>query len=142
MDLEALAGLNWLAVITGAALYFALGAIWFQPQLLGRAWMRSIGWDPSRGQPDASVVSYLPSLVAYLVAATAVGLLAAATGSDNLAAGITLGLVIGIGLALTLTAVDASFDPIKPHPWSWFAISGMYHLLGLLMVAVLVSVWG
>ena len=54
---------------------------------------------------------------------------------------IILGLVIGIGYALPLTAVDAIFDPNKPEPWAWFAITAVYHLLGLLIVAVLVSIW-
>jgi hypothetical protein len=52
-----------------------------------------------------------------------------------------LGLVVGVGFAGTLTAVDAAFDPNKPRPWTWFAISGAYHLVGLLIVAVLVSIW-
>jgi hypothetical protein len=37
--------------------------------------------------------------------------------------------------------VDAEFDPNKPHPWSWFAINGTYHTLGLIIVAVIVSIW-
>ena len=49
--------------------------------------------------------------------------------------------MIGIGYALPLTAVDAIFDPNKPEPWAWFAITAVYHLLGLLIVAVLVSTW-
>jgi hypothetical protein len=29
----------------------------------------------------------------------------------------------------------------REQPWTWFAITGAYHLLGLLIVAVLVSAW-
>ena len=39
------------------------------------------------------------------------------------------------------TLVDATFDPNKPHPWVWFAINGTYHTLGLIIVAVIVSIW-
>jgi hypothetical protein len=42
---------------------------------------------------------------------------------------------------VTLTAVEAVFDPNKPQPWTWFGISASYHFIGLLIVAVLVSVW-
>ena len=45
------------------------------------------------------------------------------------------------GLLLMHTLVDATFDPNKPEPWTWFAINGMYHALGILIVAVIVSVW-
>jgi hypothetical protein len=141
MSFAALGQLNWLAVVVGAAIYFVLGAVWFMPAVLGRPWMRAIGWDESRQPPSMSPVAYALPAVAYLVAAIATGMLAAATGSDTLAEGVVLGVVVGAGYALTLTAVDAAFDPNKPQPWTWFAISGAYHFIGLLIVAVLVSVW-
>jgi len=132
--------LNWLAVIVGALVYFALGALWYSPPVLGRPCMRSIGWDPERGA-TGSAMTYLVPIVAYLAMAVGVGLLATATGSDTLGEGIVLGLIVGVLLSLTHTFVDASFDPMKPEPWTWFAINGTYHALGLIIVAVIVSIW-
>ena len=141
MSLDTLGDLNWLAVIVGAVIYFAIGAAWFTPIVLGRQWQRAIGWDETRRPPEMNPITYVGPAIAYLVAAIATGMLALATGSNTVGEGIVLGLVVGIGFALTLTAVDAMFDPNKPQPWTWFAITGAYHLLGLLIVAVLVSVW-
>jgi hypothetical protein len=132
--------LNWVAVIVAALVYFALGALWYSPMLFSRAWQRSIGWDESK-TPQASAMTYIVPVIAYLVMAVAVGLLAAATGTDELGEGIVLGLVLGIGLSLAHTFVDASFDPNKPQPWTWFAINGSYHALGLLIVAVIIAIW-
>ena len=86
-------------------------------------------------------LTYLVPLFAYLVMAAAVALLAIGLGSDTFGEGIVLGLVVGVGLSLMHTLVDAEFDPNKPHPWVWFAINGTYHTLGLIIVAVIVSVW-
>lgn len=133
--------LNWLAVVVGGVVYFALGALWYSPILFARAWQRSIGWDESRTPPEQSAMTYVVPLIAYLVMAVAVGMLAAATGTDTLTEGLVLGLVIGVGLSLAHTFVDASFDPNKPEPWTWFAINGTYHTLGLIIVAVIVAVW-
>lgn len=141
MSFEALGQLNWLAVIVGALIYFALGALWYSPVLLGRQWQRSIGWDPSRQPPEMKPTTYLLPLVAYLVMAIGVGLLAAASGTDTIGEGVVLGLVVGIGLSLMHTLVDATFDPNKPEPWTWFAINGSYHALGLLIVAIVVAAW-
>ncbi len=142
MSFEALGQLNWLAVIVGALIYFALGALWYSPVLLGRQWQRSIGWDPSRQPPpEMKLTTYLLPLVAYLVMAAGVALLAAASGTDTIGEGLVLGLVLGIGLSLMHTLVDATFDPNKPEPWIWFAINGSYHALGLLIVAIVVAVW-
>lgn len=133
--------LNWVAIVVGALVYFALGALWYSPVLFARAWQRSIGWDEGREPPQASVTTYVAPLAAYLVMATAVGMLASATGTDELAEGIVLGLILGIGLSLAHTFVDASFDPNKPQPWIWFAINGSYHALGLVIVAVIIAMW-
>ena len=141
MSFDAFADLNWLAVIAGGLVYFALGAAWYSPALFARPWQRSIGWDPQRQPPEMKATTYLVPLVAYLVMGAAVGLLAAATGSDSIGEGVVLGLVVGIGLSLMHTLVDATFDPNKPEPWTWFAINGTYHALGLLIVAVIVSAW-
>lgn len=141
MSLDGIGELNWLAVVVGAVIYFALGALWYSPVLFGRRWQRSIGWDAERQPPEMQVTTYVVPLVAMLVMAVAVGLLAAAIGTDDLADGLVLGLVLGIGLSLMHTLVDATFDPNKPEPWVWFAINGSYHALGLIIVAVLVSVW-
>lgn len=141
MTFDVLGGINWLAVIVGALLYFALGAVWFTPVLFARPWMRAIGWDESRTPPEMNPLSYALPALFYVVAAIATGMLAVATGSDSIGEGLLLGLVVGVGYALVITAIDATFDPNKPQPWIWFAISGGYHLLGLVIVAVLVSVW-
>jgi hypothetical protein len=141
MNLEVLGQLNWLAVIVGAVVYFALGAVWFTPMAFGRPWMRAIGIDPAQPQGGMSAALYAVPALFGIIAAIATGMLAAATGSDNPGAGITLGLVVGVGYALSITASDALFDPHKPQRWVWWAITGGYHVVGLVIVAVLVSVW-
>lgn len=141
MSFDALGELNWLAVIVGAVAYFALGALWYSPALFGRQWQRSIGWDPEQRLPQMKATTYAVPLVAFLVMAVAVGLLAAVTESDTIGEGVVLGLILGIGLSLMHTLVDATFDPNKPQPYTWFAINGSYHALGLLIIAVVVSVW-
>ena len=133
--------LNWLAVIVGALVYFALGALWYSPVLFAKPWQRSIGWDENRAPPQASPMTYIVPLIAYIVMAIAIGLIAGATGTDTFGEGVVLGLVVGVGLSLAHTFVDASFSPEKPQPWTWFAINGTYHALGLVIVSVVVAIW-
>jgi hypothetical protein len=109
--------------------------------LFARPWQRSIGWDPERTPPEMNPITYIVPFLAYVVMAIAVGMLAAATGSDTPVEGLVLGLVVGVGLSLAHTLVDATFDPNKPQPWVWFGINGAYHTIGLIIVAVIVSTW-
>jgi hypothetical protein len=133
--------LNWLAVLVGAVVYFVIGAAWFAPAVFGRPWMAAIGWDESRPRPEMNPISYVGPAAFYLVASIATGVLAAATGTDTLEEGITLGLVVGLGYALVVTATDAVFDPNKPKPWTWFVISGAYHVVSLILVGAIIGAW-
>lgn len=132
---------DWIAVLVAAVVYFVIGAAWFAPATFGRRWMASIGWDESRPRPEMSPVSYVGPALFYLVASIATAFLAAATDSDTLEEGIVLGLVVGLGYALVVTATDAVFDPNKPKPWTWFAISGAYHVVSLIIVGAIVAAW-
>ena len=136
-----LSTINWLAVIVGTVIYFGLGAIWYSPVLFARPWQRSIGWDPQQTPPEQRATTYVVPFIAYLVMAIGTAMLAAATRSDTFGDGVVLGLVLGIGFAAMHSVVDASFDPNKPQPWTWFAITASYNAIGLLVVAVIVSVW-
>lgn len=40
-----------------------------------------------------------------------------------------------------MVAVEATFDPNKPKPLNWFAITAAYHLIGFLVLAVLIAIW-
>lgn len=136
-----LGGLNWLAIIVGAAIYFILGALWYSPPLFARPWQAAIGWDDSRPEPQTNPLTYVIPAVLYLVAGVATALIAKATGTDTLTEGITLGLITGIGFAVPMVGVEATFDPNKPKPMTWFLITAAYHLIGFLILAIAVAVW-
>lgn len=136
-----LGSLNWIAVIVGAAIYFILGALWYSPPLFARPWQAAIGWDESRQPPQTNPVTYVVPAALYLIAAIAIGLIAKATGTDTLAEGVTLGLITGIGFAVPMVGVEATFDPNKPKPLTWFAITAAYHLVGFVILGVAVGIW-
>ncbi len=141
MTLDALSGMNWLAVIVATIVYFALGALWYSPIAFGKPWQRAIGWDEAQQQGGTSPMIYAGPALFALVSTIATAMLANATGSTDVGSGVVLGLVIGIGFGLALTAYEALFAPNRPGPWVWFAITGSYHLIGLLVAAVIVSAW-
>ena len=143
MSLGWIKGVNWLATLVSAVAYFGLGAIWYARPIFGKRWMDAAGIkmseDPeARNQP--SPMMFAANFIAYLAAATAMGMLAAALRSSTAMEGLVLGLVVGGGFSVSLTLVSAVYEP-KPKPASWFLITGAYNLIGLMIVGVIVSVW-
>jgi hypothetical protein len=68
-------------------------------------------------------------------------MLAAATGTDTVGEGIVLGLVTGVGIAFTALFVTGFFDPQKPQATLWVAVVGGYHIVGLLIAAIILALW-
>jgi hypothetical protein len=140
MSLSSLGDLNWLAVIVAAVVYFAVGGLWFTPATFGKAWMRSMGWEP-RPDERPGPEYYIGPFITCLIASVAVGMLAFVTATDTVAEGLTLGFVTGLGLVGSALFVTGYFDPKKPDPMTWVAITGGYHLVGLLIASVILAVW-
>lgn len=80
-------------------------------------------------------------LLGYVLIAAATAMIAASTGTDTFSEGIVLGLVVGVGYAAALIGVTAVFESKKPNPRMWAVITTAYNLIGLLITAVIVSVW-
>jgi hypothetical protein len=140
MSFDSMSDVNWLAVIVGGLVYFALGGFWYSPAGFGKTWMRAVGMTmPAEGERPGPAI-YIAPLVVDLIAAVATAWLAEATGSATFGDGIVLGLVVSIGFMVTLTATTATFSQL-PEPMTWFWITASYNVIGITLVAVLASVW-
>lgn len=139
MTVDVLGDLNWLAVVAAGVAYFALGGIWYAERVFGKAWMRAMDWDPPADyKPSPSM--YIVPAITCLISAVVVGAIAAATATDTLAEGIVLGIMVGI-VAFAVVFVTFFFDPKQKTPMTSAAISGGYHVVGLLIVSIIVALW-
>ena len=135
-----LGGLNWVAVILATVIYFALGALWFGPwTAIGRAWVTASGYESPTSGMSSTNAFYIAPIVTSFVSVIATALLAKATGTDTLAEGIVLGLVVGIGYAVVILLNTAAFEFAKPNRTLWGVIDATYHAIGLLLAAVILA---
>jgi Protein of unknown function (DUF1761) len=141
MSLSVLGDVNWLAVIVATIVYFAVGGLWYAPPVLGNAWMRAMGWKPAADERTSNAIMYLAPLITCLVSTIAVAALAEASGTDTFGEGIVLGLVVGIGIAAAVSFVTGFFDPKKPQPMVYAAITAGYHVVGLVAAAAIIGAW-
>jgi ABC-2 type transport system ATP-binding protein len=87
-------------------------------------------------QPDPKV--FVLTLLAYFVATVVTSLLAAGVGVESTGDGAALGVVVGVGYALTAAAVTAIYDQ-KPQPLTYFWINGVFNVAGLTVVGAILG---
>ena len=138
MSFDALQDVNWAAVAVAAVAYFVLGAIWYIPPVMGNMWAKSGGIDMEGQSPNP--MNFVGTLVAYFVSGIATAMIAVGSGTDTAEEGAILGLVVGVGYALTAAAVTSIYDR-KPDPLGWFLINGLFNTAGLVVVGVIIGAW-
>jgi uncharacterized membrane protein len=139
MSFDLLGDVKWLSVILAALAYFVIGAIWYAPPVLGKAWMAAGGMQmPAEGQRPGPAIYVVP-LIGSVLSAIALGMFAVATGTDTIGEGIVLGLVVGVGFAISISLVTATFESNKPNAMAWGAINAGYHLIGNVVAAIIIA---
>lgn len=141
MSFDVLGELNWLAVIVAALAYFALGALWYAPPVMGKTWMAAGGVEMPADDQRPGPGIYLVPLLGSVLSAIALGMLAEATSTDTVGEGLVLGIVAAVGFALAIAMVTATFETSKPKPMVWGAVTAGYHGLGLIVAAVIIGAW-
>ncbi|MGH8824761.1 MAG: DUF1761 domain-containing protein [Jiangellaceae bacterium] len=141
MSFDVLGELNWLAVIVAALAYFALGALWYAPPVMGKTWMAAGGMEMPADDQRPGPGIYVVPLIGSVLSAVALGMLAEASGTDTVGAGFVLGLVAAVGFALAIAMVTATFESNKPKPMVWGAINAGYHALGIIVAALIIGAW-
>ena len=129
--------LNWLAIIAATIAYYLLAALWFSEMAFYPAWRRSIGWEKQR----LGLIFYFGPLVTCFATVVALAVLFKATRTSTLVGGTLLGLLVGIGIVAPVLYNAGALDPKKPHPMTWFGVTAGYHLVGVLIASVILSLW-
>ena len=139
MSFDLLGDVKWLAVILAALAYFVIGAIWYAPPVLGKAWMTAGGMEmPADGQRPGPAIYVVP-LIGSVLSAIALAMIAVASSTDTIGEGIVLGLVVGVGFAISISLVTATFESNKPNAMAWGAINAGYHLVGNVVAAIIIA---
>jgi hypothetical protein len=124
---------NLWAVLLGAALSFALGAVWYSPVLFGRAWNRVNRSAEQKGHP-ARVFG-----VSFVMAVVAAGAFAAWLGpAPEFGRSVLAGLSVGLGFVATSIGINYQFAQRSTVLW---AIDGGYHTAQFVVFGVVLGLW-
>ena len=140
MELSFLDHINHPAVIAAAFIFFAIGSLWFSA-LFGTMWREELKKEHTtikEPTKQAIMAKMVQTLVANFIASYAMACLVIMTGSVTIESGLFLGTLAAIGFGATAIA---SVFIWESRSLKLFLIDVGYPVVGIIITAVLLSVW-
>lgn len=137
--IQFISAINWLSVVVALVAYSVLGALWFT-LLFKKQYAKSLGKEGEDLQ-NSTPIFYIGPMICCLLIIIASALLIHALGIHTLAGGIEFALIVGVGYLFSNT-VNIAINPNMPKPIPYGIISGMFHLVGILIVCTILVAMG
>ncbi len=134
MAADALAHVNWLAVLVAALAGFAVGGLWYGP-IFGKAWMRETGITLERAQSANKAFIYPTVLMLNLIAATS---LAMFVGAGDLNFGAFAGFMTGLTFVATSLGITYLFEMRSLRLW---LINAAYMTVFFTVMGAIIGAW-
>ncbi len=128
--------LNWLAILVAAVAFFAVGALWYQPKVMGARWMKAAGVDPSKASPNPGI--FVGTLIAYFLMAMVLAMIARGIGGSSFSDGLVLGLFTGVVFVGAQAWVNVTFEG---RSMDLVLVNGGVGVIGHVIMGVIVTVW-
>jgi hypothetical protein len=137
MDIgTAIAGVNWLAVISATVVAFLLGSFWYSKKVFGTAWMQEIGLtEEAISEAHTPIVLGGTFMLQFIAAMT----LALFMGSDSdWLIGLQAGLLIGIGWIAAVFGITYFFEQRSVR---LYLINTGYYIVLFATMGAIVGAW-
>ncbi|HTF04699.1 MAG TPA: DUF1761 domain-containing protein [Bacteroidia bacterium] len=129
----------WLQIIVAGVAYFALGAIWYAPPVFGKYWAAQHKVEMTEESKKKVPILFGSTFLLGMVMAMGMGLaLHVMQAPGTCINGIKTGLFIGGFFCALPIGINYLYTG-KPFPL-WIIDSG-YHVIGLTLMGIILSVW-
>jgi len=134
--------LNWLAIAVSAIAYFMLGAIWFNPNIFGKTWMKghniTASEEDKKRMPMMMLMTLIMCFVAVVALAYFIYVFSGYTVNWRWYSGAKVGLVAGCGFSAVAIAMTHMYTK---KSFKLQIIDSGYHVVGLTAAGMILSVW-
>ena len=134
-------GLPWISIVVAAILAFIAGWLYYSPWLLGKMYLREMGWTeeqmkggPKYGAAKSFGAVFIGELIMAIVAASLMHSLFIVSFSQIL----ILALSLWVAFVVVTKLNDVLFGG---KSWKYFAITAGQDLLSILVIFVVVSLF-
>jgi hypothetical protein len=131
---DAVAHLNWPAVLVAALLGFIIGGLWYGPLFL-KPWARIVGTSEERRRAGNRPLIFTLAFVANLLTATGLALL---IGGGDWKFGLFAGYLAGLAFVATSLGVIYLFEQ---RPLQLFLINAGYQVVNFTAMGAVLGAW-
>lgn len=138
MRTELVFSVNWLHVLVAALAYFAIGSVWYSG-MFGKKWVALHQLDLNSPDAKKGIASIMTSsFVMMFITCVGLELLLRWMGVQQAVSGLQVGLLTGI--CFSAMAISISYVYVR-KPLGLHFIDGLYHIVGQVAAAIILSVW-
>ena len=128
---------SWLKVIVCTLAYFGLGAIWYNPNVFGKAWIKESGVDPDDEAAKARMpmifgLTFVMSLLAMLVLTRMI------MPGMPIGDAIQVSIILGVAFIMPVAGMNALYEGKSVV---FFLINYGYHQVSIAITAVIFALW-
>jgi len=130
--------INYWAVLVAAVAPMLIGSAWYSPALFARSWMKAVGKTEADIKKGATGKLYFLAFAASLITSFVTAHLVDIAGATSIIEGVILGFWVWLGYVATVTATNHLFEGRSKK---LYLINVGYHLVSLMAMAIILSVW-
>ncbi|MBI1767654.1 MAG: DUF1761 domain-containing protein [Bacteroidetes bacterium] len=133
-----LSQLNYLAVAVSAVAYFALGAIYFNPKVLGATWMEGHKLPPPTEEDKKGMGKMMATTFVYcFIACIGIGCLVTIIHPMTWMLGAKIGLLSGVFASISI----AMSHMYTKKSFQLIIIDSAYHVIGMIIASLIQTAW-
>jgi hypothetical protein len=130
--------INYLAILVCAVFAMVLGAIWYGP-LFGKPWMNEMGYNEEDLKKDFNPAkTYGLTFITHIVLIYVLARFLGYVGTQGIWEGIRIAFLGWLGFIAATKMMNYLFEQKSAK---FFFINSLYHLVVLLVSAVVLSLW-
>ena len=139
--------INYLAILVSAIIFFAIGALWYNDSLFGKAWRAAMGKTDAEFEKEKQETNmaksfglmFVGSFVMAFVTAHLVDIMAVAYPiATKLKLGLVSGFWVWFGYIAAYVLTSVAFEN---RSWKYYFINTGYWLVGVLIMGVILTAW-
>ncbi len=131
---------NFLAVFVAAVAYMVIGALWYSSLMFGNYWIKLMGFTDKKTEEmkKAANKAYAFSTISALVMSYVLAVFIRLADISMLTEGLYLGFIVWLGFVATITLQSVVFEGRSKE---LFILNNGYNLVGILVMAAILSTW-